>query len=171
MFKEPVMNKAKITSPGYFSLQATSDEANDSGKITAWIKLSLTVLALGLCFTFSIFSLCFMYCKKIIWNMDRLTTHQTLKKKKKVGLNWPCKHIKCVYLIIIKVMCMNGEKKESGASNNGLAQMTLNMNFWLFYIYHINISSTGMFPCVKQWPNRHCCLLLDIALIKRLWYL
>lgn len=66
MFKEPVMNKAKITSPGYFSLQATSDVANDSGNITAWIKLSLTVLAQGLCFTLSIFRLCFMYCKKII---------------------------------------------------------------------------------------------------------
>lgn len=51
MFKEPVMNKAKITSPGYFSLQATSDVANDSGNITAWIKLSLTVLTQGLCFT------------------------------------------------------------------------------------------------------------------------
>lgn len=55
MFKEPVMNKAKITSPGYFSLQATSDVANDSGNITAWIKLSLTVLAKGLCFTFVYF--------------------------------------------------------------------------------------------------------------------
>ncbi len=51
MFIEPVMNKAKITSPGYFSLQATSDGVNDSGSIIAWIKLSLTVLAQGLCFT------------------------------------------------------------------------------------------------------------------------
>lgn len=96
MFKEPVMNKAKITSPGYFSLQATSDVANDSGNITAWIKLSLTVLAQGLCFTLSIFRLCFMYCKKIIWNMDRLTTQQPFKKKKKKLVYTGHVNIKCV---------------------------------------------------------------------------
>lgn len=49
-----MMNKAKITSPCYFSLQATSNVANDSGNITAWIKLSLTVLAQGICFIFSV---------------------------------------------------------------------------------------------------------------------